>query len=52
MTKPKRRIATLFIDGKSAKIIGTVPGYIIVQIGTARPICLSLDEFEAKAEER
>lgn len=50
MTKPKRRIASLFIDGKAAKIIGTVPGYIVVQIGSARPICLSLDEFERQAE--
>lgn len=51
MTKPKRRVATLFIDGKSARIIGTVPGYIVVQIGSSRPICLSLDEFEAKVEQ-
>lgn len=50
MTKPKRRVASLFIDGKAARIIGTVPGYIVVQIGTARPICLSLDEFDAKVE--
>lgn len=50
MTPPKRRIATLYIDGKAARILGTVPGYIVVQIGTARPICLSLEEFEMKAE--
>lgn len=49
MTPPKRRIATLFIDGKSARILGTIPGWIVVQIGVARPICLSLDEFEMKA---
>ena len=48
MTKPKPRIATLFIDGKSAVILGTVPGYIVVQIGTARPICLSLAELSKK----
>jgi hypothetical protein len=51
MTPPKRRVATLFINGKPAKIIGVVPGYIVVQIGSSRPICLSLDEFEAKAEQ-
>ena len=48
MTKPKPRTATLLIDGKPARIIGTVPGYIVVQIGTARPICLSLEEFQVK----
>ena len=52
MTKPKRRIATLIIDGKAARIIGTVPGYIVVQIGAARPICLSFDEFDAKQQEQ
>lgn len=51
MTPPKRRIATLFINGKSARIVGTVPGWIVVQIGTARPICLSFEEFEMKAEQ-
>ena len=49
MTKPKRRSAALLINGKPAKIIGVVPGYIVVQIGTARPICLSFDEFDAKS---
>ena len=49
MTKPKRRSATLYIDGKAARIIGTVPGYIVVQIGTSRPICLSFEEFDAKS---
>lgn len=52
MTKPKRRVATLYIDGKAARIIGTVPGYIVVQIGTARPICLSLGEFDARMGEK
>ena len=52
MTKPKPRIATLFIDGRPARIIGTVPGYIVVQIGTARPICLSFDEFDATQVKR
>lgn len=51
MTKPKRRVATLLLDGKPARIIGTIPGWIVVQIGTARPICLSFDEFDAKAGE-
>jgi hypothetical protein len=50
MTPPKKRIATLFIDGKAARILGVVPGYIVVQIGAARPICLSLDEFESLQE--
>lgn len=52
MTPPKRRIATLFINGKPARIIGTVPGYIVVQIGQSRPICLSFDEFDAVKVER
>lgn len=49
MTKPNRRTATLFINGKSARILGVVPDYIVVQIGTARPICLSIEEFDAKS---
>ena len=49
MTKPKRRSATLLIGGKPARIVGTVPGYIVVQIGAARPICLSFEEFDAKS---
>jgi len=46
MTKPKPRSATLLINGKPARIIGTVPGYIVVQIGSSRPICLSFAEFD------
>ena len=33
----------------SARIVGTAPGYIVVQIGAARPICLSFEEFDAKS---
>ena len=46
MTKPKQRTIALIVNGKPARIIGTVPGYVVVQIGTARPICLSFDEFD------
>jgi hypothetical protein len=49
VTKPKPRIATLFINGKAARIVGTIPGYIVVQIGTSRPICLSFAEFDTQA---
>ena len=46
MTKQKQRTIALIVNGKSARIMGTVPGYVVVQIGNARPICLSFDEFD------
>lgn len=52
MTRPKQRTITLIVNGKTARILGTVPGYVVVQIGTARPICLSFDEFDAAEQKR
>jgi hypothetical protein len=49
VTKPKAPVVVLTVNGKPAIFLGTVPGYVVVQIGTARPICLSPAEFAAKA---
>ena len=50
MTKPKTRIATLFVDGKPARILGMVAGFVVVQIWNRRPICLSIEELDAKVD--
>mgnify|MGYP001570687290 CR=1 FL=1 len=46
MTKPKQRTIALIVNGKPARVIGVIAGYVVVQIGNARPICLSFDEFD------
>ena len=46
MTRPKPPTIALIVNGKPAVWLGTVPGYVVVQIGTQRPICLSFAEFD------